>query len=223
MYYFTDPMCSWCYGFSPTVKKLKENYSGIDLEIISGGFSPGSTQVVDQQYRNFLEYHWNNVTQMSGQPFDHAMKFVSDSFRYDTEPSSRALVTVKKLAPDHDFEYLSLMQKAFYVYGKDITKDAVLAGLAEEIGVKKDLFLESFSSEELKLKTQQGFEFSRQLGVQGFPTLLTLDEGKVKLITRGYQDFDSLSLSLDNFLQSRNRVQVDKGLSCNDGTCEVGN
>ncbi|WP_395973982.1 hypothetical protein [Chryseobacterium cucumeris] len=68
------------------------------------------------------------------------MKFVSDSFHYDTEPSSRALVVVQRFLPEKDFEFLSLMQKSFYVEGKDITNDGVLAELAEELGIEKKLF-----------------------------------------------------------------------------------
>jgi len=220
MYYFTDPMCSWCYGFSPAVKRLKENYSDIDLEIIAGGFSPYSQQVVDQEYKDFLAFHWRNVNQRSGQFFDHSMKFISDSFRYDTEPSSRALGVVQGLLPKQDLDYLSLMQKAFYVDGKDITDDTVLATLAEELGIEKSSFLERFHSEEMKQKTNQGFQFSRQLGVQGFPTLLTLDNGTVKVITRGFQDYNSLKVTVDNWLSSANVAAPSSGQSCSGDTCE---
>lgn len=220
MFYFTDPMCSWCYGFSPAVKKLKENYPEIDLQIISGGFSPYSQQVVDQEYKDFLAFHWRNVNQRSGQFFDHSMKFISDSFRYDTEPSSRALGVVQGLLPKQDLDYLSLMQKAFYVDGKDITDDTVLATLAEELGIEKNSFLERFHSEEMKQKTNQGFQFSRQLGVQGFPTLLTLEKGTVKVITRGFQDYDSLKVTVDNWLSSANVTAPNSGQSCSGDTCE---
>lgn len=220
MYYFTDPMCSWCYGFSPTVKKLKENYKNIDLEIISGGFSPYSQQIVDDEYKDFLAYHWKNVNARSGQFFDHSMKFISETFRYDTEPSSRALMVVKELLPKQDFEFLNLMQKAFYVEGKDITKDMVLAELAKEIGVEANIFLDRFHSEEMKLKTNQGFQFSRQLGVQGFPTLLTLENGTVKVITRGFQDYDSLKISVDNWLKNAAVTEQHEGQSCSGDSCE---
>lgn len=123
MFYFTDAMCSWCYGFSPVIKQLKNEYPEIDLQIISGGFSPGSKQKVDEEYKDFLEFHWNNVNQRSGQYFDHSMKFVSDTFQYDTEPSSRALTTIQQLIPNKDFEFLSLLQVSFYVEGKDITDE----------------------------------------------------------------------------------------------------
>ncbi|WP_448103523.1 DsbA family protein [Pedobacter panaciterrae] len=220
VFYFTDPMCSWCYGFSPAVKKLKENYPEIDLQITSGGFSPYSQQVVDQEYKDFLAFHWRNVNQRSGQFFDHSMKFISDSFRYDTEPSSRALTVIQELLPKQDFEFLSLMQKSFYVEGKDITNDTVLAGLAEELAIEKNDFLDRFHSEEMKQKTNQGFQFSRQLGVQGFPTLLTLENGNVKVITRGFQDYDSLKLILDNLLSNLNMSPANRGQSCLGDNCE---
>lgn len=220
MFYFTDPMCSWCYGFSPVVKKLKENYPDIDLQIISGGFSPYSQQVVDQEYKDFLAFHWRNVNQRSGQFFDHSMKFISETFCYDTEPSSRALTVIQELLPKQDFGFLSLMQKSFYVEGKDITNDVVLARLAEEFGIERNIFLERFHSEEMKRKTNQGFQFSRQLGVQGFPTLLTLENGNAKVITRGFQDYDSLKVIVENWLSNLNVYAANSGQSCSGDTCE---
>ncbi|MDR6462632.1 DsbA family protein [Chryseobacterium sediminis] len=219
LYYFTDPMCSWCYGFSPVMKKLKENYPNIDLQIISGGFAPGSEQKVTKEYKDFLEYHWRNVNLRSGQYFDHSMKFVSDSFQYDTEPSSRALVVVQRFSPEKDFEFLSLMQKAFYVDGKDITNDEVLAELAQEIGVEKNIFLESFHSEEMKLKTAQGFQFSKQLGVQGFPTLLTFENGNVKVLSNGFQPFENLKEIVEESLTTMFIPEFANGQSCSDISC----
>lgn len=219
LYYFTDPMCSWCYGFSPVVKKLKENYPNIDLQIISGGFAPGSKQKVTKEYKDFLEYHWRNVNLRSGQYFDHSMKFVNENFHYDTEPSSRALVVVQRFLPEKDFEFLSLMQKSFYVEGKDITNDEVLAELAEETGVEKSVFLESFHSEEIKLKTAQGFQFSKQLRVQGFPTLLTLENGAVKVLTHGFQPYESLKNIVEESLKTMLIPESNSGQFCSDISC----
>lgn len=218
MYYFTDPMCSWCYGFSPIVKKLKEEYPQIELEIISGGFSPFSTQQVDKDYKKFLEFHWTNVNKVSGQYFNHEMKFVSDSFQYDSEPSSRALVVMQQLIPGKHFEFLSLMQKSFYVEGKDITNENILAELSAQMGVEKSIFLECFHSQEMKHKTIQGFELSKQLGVKGFPTLLTLENDTVKMVTYGFTPFDKLKTIID--YQFQNLISTEKNTaSCSDNSC----
>jgi len=106
------------------------------------------------------------------------------------------------------------------VDGKDITNDTVLAALAEELGIEKNTFLDRFHSEEMKQKTNQGFQFSRQLGVQGFPTLLTLENGTVKVITRGFQDYRSLKVTVDNWLSSANVTAPNSGQSCSGDTCE---
>lgn len=219
VYYFTDPMCSWCYGFSPIVKKLKENYPEIDLQIVSGGFSPSSKQKVDEEYREFLLFHWKNVEARSGQYFNHAMKFVSDTFCYDTEPSSRALTVMQTLVPGQDFEYLSLMQTAFYADGNDITDGDVLAQLATKLGANYDAFLVSFNSDEMKLKTRQGFQFSRRLGVRGFPTMLNLQDGKVTILTRGFATFDELKPIIDAQMASLATSEAGDTPSCIDGTC----
>lgn len=220
LFYFTDPMCSWCYGFSPVLKKLNENYPEIELQLISGGFSPFSKQTITPEYKAFLEFHWRNVQLRSGQPFDHAMKFATETFHYDTEPSSRALAVIQTLMPERDFEFLSLMQTAFYVKGKDITNGAVLAELAEEIGVDKPVFWEQFNSEAMKQKTIQGFQYSRQLGVQGFPTLLTLENGAVNVVTRGYQSYENLQVSIDGLIRKMSLSESTNGPACADGFCE---
>lgn len=220
MYYFTDPMCSWCYGFSPVIRKLIASYPEMDLEIISGGFSPGSKQKITEEYKDFLEYHWRNVNLRSGQPFDHSMKFATETFVYDTEPSSRALMVIKRLLPDHDFEFLSLMQTSFYVEGKDITNESVLAELAHKIGIEKNVFLESFHSQEMKRKTIQGFQFSRQSGVQGFPSLVALENGQFKVISHGFQPFEDLAVIVDRLFRKITVSKIGKGESCTDDSCE---
>lgn len=220
LFYFTDPMCSWCYGFSPVLNKLIEDYPEIELQLISGGFSPFSKQMITPEYKAFLEFHWRNVHLRSGQPFDHAMKFATETFHYDTEPSSRALAVIQTVMPERDFEFLSLMQTAFYVKGKDITNGAVLAGLAERIGVDKSVFGEQFNSEAMKQKTIRGFQCSRQLGVQGFPTLLTMENGSVNVITRGFQSFENLKVSIDGLLRKMDWSGSTHGPACADGLCE---
>lgn len=220
MFYFTDAMCSWCYGFSPVIKKLKENYSDIDLQIVSGGYLPGNKEVMTAEFEAFLEYHWKNVNLRSGQYFDFSKKFISETFCYDTEPSGRALAVIQKLMPDQDFEFLSLMQKSFYAEGKDITNDRVLAGLAEEMGIYQEVFLENFHSQEMKRKTVQGFEFSRQLGVQSFPTLLTLNNGSVQVVSPGFQAFDCLKVIFDELIKNTMATEPIGRQSCKDGFCE---
>ena len=41
--YFADPMCSWCYGFSPVVRALRPRYAEVlPIRLIMGGLRPGT-------------------------------------------------------------------------------------------------------------------------------------------------------------------------------------
>ena len=53
--YFTDPMCSWCYGFAPVIEKIQENYPEIKWEIIAGGYSPGNREKINQEFKTPFE------------------------------------------------------------------------------------------------------------------------------------------------------------------------
>jgi putative protein-disulfide isomerase len=38
LYYFADPMCSWCYGFAPVMDKLRKAFGAqFDIRLVMGG------------------------------------------------------------------------------------------------------------------------------------------------------------------------------------------
>ncbi|MFT5169075.1 MAG: putative protein-disulfide isomerase, partial [Saprospiraceae bacterium] len=45
--YFADPMCSTCYGFSPTINKIEDDLEGlVDIQMIMGGLRPFNTETM---------------------------------------------------------------------------------------------------------------------------------------------------------------------------------
>lgn len=87
------------------------------------------------------------------------------------------------------------------------------------MGIDRNLFLKNFNSDEMKRKTVQGFEFSRQLGVKGFPTLLTLENGAVKIISHGFQSLETLKPVIDSYLKTVITAEAAYGQSCDDTCC----
>ena len=44
LWYFADPMCSWCWGFSPAIDVLRDEYRDrIKIALVLGGLRPGET------------------------------------------------------------------------------------------------------------------------------------------------------------------------------------
>ena len=128
--YFTDPMCSWCWGFSPTIDELRrEMGERATLSVVLGGLRPGVTDVLSGAEKGMIREHWQHVVEASGQPFDFAF-FDRENFVYDTEPASRAVVVARRRDPSLAVDFLARLQRAFYAENRDITKSDELVDLA---------------------------------------------------------------------------------------------
>ena len=200
LWYFADPMCSWCWGFSPAISAIKESYSDrLKIALMLGGLRPGTTEPVTPQFREETLHHWRDVHKMTGQPFafESAMP---EGFVYDTEPASRAVIAVAEIDPEVIFPYFKSVQAAFYSQGRDVTKPATLAELAEQHYIDKPGFLERFESEDVRNKTRAHFRITRETGVRGFPTIVLQAESGHKLLTNGCRPLEELRPELDAWL-----------------------
>ena len=196
--YVADPMCSWCWGFSPVVAQIRETFD-VPIQLVMGGLRPGETRALDASTAAMIREHWEHVHTASGQPFDFDF-FDREGFVYDTEPVSRAVVTVRHLEPALGLDFLARAQRAFYAEGRDTTDSEVLVALAGEAGVDAGAFQAWFDSAEAREETRRDFELASSLGVRGFPTLLTMTEGELGLVTVGYRPWDRVKETLSEFV-----------------------
>lgn len=201
LWYFADPMCSWCWGFAPVVTALRDTFQNrIRVALMLGGLRPGTTEPMTAQAREDILHHWHQVHERSGQPFlfEGALP---DGFVYDTEPASRAVVAMGELKPEATFPYFKAIQGAFYAEGRDVTRSDVLVELADWQGVDASAFAEAFEGEAMREKTRRHFQLTRQAEVRGFPTLIMQDERGPKLLTNGYQAYEALAPVIEAWLQ----------------------
>jgi putative protein-disulfide isomerase len=186
--YFADPMCSWCYGFSPVIEEIRKAFGrALPVRTIMGGLRPGTEQPMTAAAKTEIVGHWTHVHEATGLPFDaHALD--REGFRYDTDPGARAVVVVRRESEELAVSYLGRAQRAFYAEGRDLTSGEVLADLAGEFGLERAGFLEQWGSEEAKQETWRDYAISQRAGVTGFPTLVggPNEAGVYGVVTRGY-------------------------------------
>lgn len=200
LWYFADPMCSWCWGFSPVISAIKEVYSErIKIALMLGGLRPGTTDPMTPKLRAEILHHWRDVHEMTGQAFAFEGA-LPEGFIYDTEPPSRAVIAVADINPEAIFPYFKSVQEAFYTKQRDITQAQTLAALAERQDIDTRKFLERFDSEDMKNKTRTHFQFTREAGVRGFPTIVLQNEPSGTLLTHGYRPFAALKPEIENWL-----------------------
>ncbi len=198
--YVADPMCSWCWGFSPVLARLREAYAGrLRFTLVLGGLRAETTQPLNDAMKGYILEHWRHVHARTGQPFDFAFD-VPKGFVYNTEPTCRAVASVRALRFEATFPYLAAVQRAFYVDNADTTQAEVLAGLAADSGVDRGAFLKHFDADEARRATRLDFHLARRLGVSGFPSLVLNDRRGFALRSAGYRDFEELAPPLEAWL-----------------------
>ena len=200
LWYFADPMCSWCWGFSPVIEAIREEYRPrLKIALVLGGLRPGTTEKISESSREDILHHWQQVHERSGQPFrfEGAMP---EGFVYNTEPPSRAVLAMGSIDQAQIFPMLKAIQFAFYVQGLDVTQTEVLADLAAGFGVEHARFMGAFESEEMRTRILAHFKHARQVGVRGFPTLILQQGEDLHLITNGWQPLADVRAALDSRL-----------------------
>ncbi len=189
--YFGDPLCSWCYGFGTEITRVIAAFDDVfDFELVMGGLRPFGKEKMSE-LSGMLRHHWEEVNKRSGAPFRYDI-LDNDEFVYDTEPPSRAVIAVKNLAPDREFEFFKAVQRAFYNENKDTSQIETYVPLLEEFGIDEGDFTTAFLSEDVKEQTRASFQYSQELGIRGFPATVVQFEGQLHLVANGYLDADSL-------------------------------
>ena len=200
LWYFADPMCSWCWGFSPVIETLRDDYrERMKIALVLGGLRHETAPMTAAQREDIL-HHWRAVQARTGQPFrfDDALP---PGFVYDTEPACRAVVTVGGIDPGQIFALFKAIQTAFYAGGRDVTQPGVLADLAAGLGVDGGTFVRDFGSDVARTRTQAHFRQARQAGVRGFPTLIVQQDAQLHTVCTGCQPLDTVRAAIERCLQ----------------------
>ncbi|MHC4994970.1 MAG: DsbA family protein [Planctomycetota bacterium] len=198
--YIADPMCSWCWGFSPVIHGLVDLVrERAGFSVVMGGLR-SETQPVSLHRKSMFQKLYPHITQKTGQPI-HCELVYTDDFVYDSEPPCRAVVTAREMSGDLEaLELFTRLQRAFYVENQDITRADVCVSLAGEVGLDAGAFADRFSSDEYKEKTQEDFHHGRLIGAGGFPTVVLMSGSHGEVLSHGYQPIENLREPLERWL-----------------------
>lgn len=199
LYYFADPMCSWCYGFGPVLLQFVANHAELPLSIVMGGLRPYTKEPVADKQKSDIRGHWRHVEEASGLPFNDAL-LMKSGFIYDTEPACRAVVTARgmedrgeKSPHANALTYLQAVQAAFYRDARDVTDASVLADVAFERGMDRAAFLVALNSAEMREAVRGDFALTQSVGIRGFPALCAArgnDLNELQSIANGFAPID---------------------------------
>jgi len=202
--YIHDPLCGWCFGFSPVVQQLHDaTKRRAQWDILCGGMVLGDRVGPIGRLSEFLRQALPRVEGTTGIRFGEA--FTTGVLDRGTlvlsslEPS-RAVQAVKTLARDRTLAFARGVQKALYEDGRDVTSMEVLGDVAESVRIVG--FEIEYMKTETYERTLEEFKLVSELGVTGFPTLLGFDGEDSRVFSRGWAPFERVFESVERWLES---------------------
>ncbi len=191
--YFTDPICSSCWGIEPQLRKLKLEY-GKDIEVNyhMGGLLP------DWSYNSGgiskpsdVAHHWDEVSLHYKMPID------GDVWLIDPLASSYPPSIAFKAAQLQDklkaVTFLRALREMVFLQKKNITKWEYIEQAGMQAGLNINQLKVDFEGKANEL-FKEDLALAKKLGVRGFPTIfVTNAAGETEMIygVKPYANFEA--------------------------------
>lgn len=193
LYYVHDPMCSWCWGFRPVWQEVNHKISDkLTVQYLLGGLAPDSDTPMPKAMQADIAGYWRNIQEsIPGTEFNFDF-WENCQPRRSTYPACRAVIAARKQSPTTELAMIDEIQRAYYLQAKNPSDDHLLVELAESLKLDKQQFITDLNSQETQQTLQQEIYFSRQIGAQGFPSLVLKKEQEYKAIRLDYNNPDTI-------------------------------
>jgi putative protein-disulfide isomerase len=207
--YYTDPICSSCWGIEPQLRKLKLEYGNtIEIEYRMGGLLP------DWSYNSGgiskpsdVAHHWDEVSVYYDMPIDGAI-WLEDPLS-SSYPPSIAFKAAQLQNKEKAILFLREIREMVFLEKKNITQWEYLEVAAKKSGLNVEQFKKDYEGKAKEL-FQEDLKLGKELGVRGFPTLFFVDKaGKTEKVygSQAYSSYENAILGLESKTEKSNYMK----------------
>ena len=216
--YCYDAYCGWCYGFSPVIKRIVQEYQHLaDFETLSGGMIPREARQPIGKLAGYILEAYKTVEDLTGIQFGEDYLWhlrnpgLSDWFP-DSEKPAIAMAVFREFHPGRTVEFAADLQYALHFEGRDLTDDEAYRHLLPKYSIPEETFYKHLKDDAFREKAHYDFALVKQLQVGGFPSVL-MQTGDLKfyLLSRGYTDYETLKSRIDKVLRELEKTETGPG------------
>lgn len=172
--YFTDPICSSCWGIEPQLRKLKLEYgNAVEIEYRMGGLLP------DWSYNSGgiskpsdVAHHWDEVSVHYDMPIDGDL-WLEDPLE-SSYPPSIAFKAAQLQDEDKAVLFMREMREMMFLKKKNLAKWEHIATAAKTVGLNVEQLKTDFEGK-AKMLFEEDLRIAKESGVRGFPTIIFQD------------------------------------------------
>lgn len=193
--YFTDPICSSCWGIEPQLRKLKLEYGAdVEVEYHMGGLLP------DWNYNSGgiskpsdVAGHWDEVSRYYQMPID------GDVWLEDPLPSSYPPSIAFKAAQLQNGQkaltFLRVLREMVFLQKKNITRWEYIRQAAIQAGLDTAQLKKDYDGRATTL-FHEDLALARRMGVRGFPSVFVTDSIGNREFVYGFKPYAAYESSI---------------------------
>lgn len=193
--YVYDPICGWCYGFTPVIQQLQQQFGKeMEFEIVSGGMLLHANRRPASAMYTYIQDAHKRVEETTGVTFGPAFLdgYLQTDDVMDSEKPGLALTIFKQYQPENAISFAHDMQAALNYEGKSLNDDETYKTLAEKYHLPAQEFLDKMKEDEQRYATHEEFNMVQQWGITGFPAVIIDNGEQLFLIARGYTPLERI-------------------------------
>jgi putative protein-disulfide isomerase len=189
LYYVHDPMCSWCYAFTPVWTQIQQQLpAAIRVQYVLGGLAPDSDQAMPPETRAYIQEQWRKIMQaVPGTVFNFAFWEQCEP-RRSTYPACRAVLLARQQGSAYESAMIRAIQEAYYRQARNPSDTDTLCALAQHIGLDAGLFAGALNADATRQALQAEISFARSIGGSSFPSLFLQQDSAIQPIPHDYND-----------------------------------
>jgi putative protein-disulfide isomerase len=183
--YVMDPMCSWCWAFSPTIQAIKKQFPELTIQYVMGGLAADSDSTMPLEQQKTIQSIWHQIEAKTGTQFNYDF-WTKCTPRRSTWRACRAIIVAEQLQLGSASTMAQAVQQAYYLEAKNPSDSSVLTALATSIGIDATEFSIQLDAENTHQQLKQHMMISQQLDVSGFPALRAVKDQQAIRVSDGY-------------------------------------
>jgi putative protein-disulfide isomerase len=196
LYYFGDPMCSWCWGFKPVLEQVDQEYPELKRVTVMGGLRGGEEVPMNDALAEMIRNAWFRIEETTGQHFNHDL-WKQHRPLATTWPACRAVLSARLLDPKAEWSFMVAMFQAYFTRALDPSQRETHLLIADEQGLSSDEFETLLDSEQVEKVLQKDLLTTQRYGITGFPSVVLAVGGNNYLIAPGYQPVEGMRKAIN--------------------------
>ena len=181
--YGFDPLCGWCYGIVPAMRRLAQDHPEVPVRLVMAGLVSGERVGPYAEMEGYIRGAAGHLREVTGRaPSEAFFRLIaSPGVEGNSGPPSVAIAHVAGHAPERAVEFAHRVIEAHFEEGADLNAPATYGPLLREAGVEAPL--PDIRDPDL---AEAIWEPGRRIGIRSFPTLAVVKGGQARVLPPEY-------------------------------------